>query len=211
MDIQTTVNHILGDYIRYFNFYGADMTGDELVNVLDLTAQVNAIQSGRSSSRTTQETSITKNKEAKELVTENLASLSIENGELILDPNGHSITSFEILLDGATEETIEELTSDLGFSTSLKENENQLNIVAFSFGEALDGKVALANIGDSNIAIASALLSNKEAKEVPYEIIGEILSVTTPDIVEDELVRKARNYPNPVSYTHLTLPTIYSV
>ncbi len=193
LDIQTTINHILRNPTRFFNFYAADMNEDTAVNILDVTAQVNAIQSGginRQPQRLL----------AKRSTRETAAQLRLVDQTLLLDTNGHEVTSFEIILEGVTTASLTELVSDIGFSTYVKEYNNQLSLVAFSLGEGLSGSIPIATFDstDEIPSIKDALLSNKQAEAVPYEIINAVLGV--PDHEAEELGLHTV-YPNPFRET----------
>ena len=70
----------------------------------------------------------------------------------------------------------------------------------------LDGKKILVTgvLTDSSIAFHIARLAQEQGAQVVLSSYGRVLSLTTR-------IAGRLPQPAPVSYTHLTLPTIYSV
>ncbi|KAA5823694.1 T9SS type A sorting domain-containing protein [Algibacter amylolyticus] len=188
LDIQTSINHIINNYVPYFNFNAADVNSSNSINILDVIGQVNIIQN--------QEKEVTtKSALAKEKThSATTSKISIENGFLYLDTNGHDVTSFEILINDTTKETIEELISPLGFSVNMANKNNSVNLIAYSFSSSLNGKIALAKLANTSASVQSVLLAGIDANEIPSEILENALSTNEFDIGKTS---HTYNFPNP--------------
>ncbi|MEP5338341.1 MAG: T9SS type A sorting domain-containing protein, partial [Algibacter sp.] len=188
LDLQTSINYYLGDNIDYFNYNATDINSDNSINILDLVKQVDIIQSQESVSTGKFSASI-KSK------TNNInAKISIENGKLLLDTKGNTVTSFEILIDNTSQELVEELVSNTGFTVSLKNRNNQVSFLAYSFDSSLNGVIELAKFNSNKPYIKAVILSDINAQEIPSEIVQAILAIDDLDIKE---VSIAFNIPNP--------------
>ena len=190
LDIQTSINYILGNYINYFNYSAADVDGNTSINVLDIIGQVNIIQNQEIQSRTTNNGNLLSSR----MNNEDSAKIGIENGVLILDTNGNEVASFQILVKDTSIETFEELISQMDFTVSAVNKDNYLSIIAYSFNSTLNGKVSLANISNNNPSIQSVILSDVNAVEINSEIMETTLDIYDLEVEESLNVY---NFPNP--------------
>ncbi|MFD0982937.1 T9SS type A sorting domain-containing protein, partial [Flavobacterium myungsuense] len=186
LDIQTGINYILDNYSNYFNYSATDVNNDNQISILDIIGQVKIIQN-QGSRPSSNRNSAPKDVELKPV-------LSIENGMLLIDTKGNDVASFEILINKTTKDAIQELISAQGFSVNLNEKDNQVNIIAYSFNTTLKGKIIVAKINEIAPQIESAILSDRNAVEIPNEIIGTTLETHSIEIVEPS---KIYNVPNP--------------
>ncbi|MGJ5641377.1 hypothetical protein I3217_04530, partial [Formosa sp. S-31] len=190
LDIQTSINYMLNNYVNYFNFNAADIDNNNNINVLDISKQVNIIQNQEPSSKTTDKSNLLgSNKNG-----EDTAKISLENGLLTLETNGKKVTSFEIFIKNITKENIDEFISSKGFTVSIVHKDNYVNIIGYSFNNVLEGKIELARISSKGAVIQSILLSNISANEIPSQIMESTLGIND---LESEKFSYTYNFPNP--------------
>ncbi len=187
LDIQTSINYIMSNYVPYFNFNAADIDNNDNINILDVIGQVNIIQNQEPEDSP-------KNALTKTNTGVPISKISVENGVLYLNTNGNSVTSLEILINDITKETIEELISPLGFSVNMATKSNGVSLIAYSFNDALNGKVALANLNTTNTSVQSVILSDVNANQIPAEIIENTLTDKGFEITKSINIY---NFPNP--------------
>jgi Leucine-rich repeat (LRR) protein len=190
LDIQTNLNYIVGDYVRYYNFSASDLNNDDKVNVLDIVSQVKIIQDANLGKRM--------KSNARFVSDETKATIQIVNNELILNTKNHQVTAVQLSLDAIEKSNIQESLTNLGFSVFINTKNNQSTLIAYTLNEPINGEIKLATLLNSeNVKISSALLSNKLAEEVPVEIIYD-------NLVTDSFVYNQTNnltiYPNPFDY-----------
>jgi Leucine-rich repeat (LRR) protein len=189
LDIQTSINHILSNYIPYFNFAAADVNTDTKISILDVIGQVKIVQDqpvNRLANRKAPMARIDGTK----------STLSIENGQLLLDTNGYEVASLEIRMSNVSKEAINELLTNQGFAVNIASANNQTSMIAYSFDKILSGKIVLAQVNESSARLLSALLSSVNATEIPSEIIETTLGINDFGSLN---ITKIGNYPNPFS------------
>ncbi len=159
-DVQQTLNCILLEKPRPFNFVAADINADSKVNVQDIVLTVNLIQSMplqsplmilRSSS-------------------ENVADLKVENGIVYLE-SPVEISGLDIRMAGTSSSGIQSLIADENIQFIVGESENQTSVIVFSVSGSVipAGKTALFTIAPGQV-IENALLINKSAQPVEHRI-----------------------------------------
>ncbi|MDN3667365.1 leucine-rich repeat domain-containing protein [Algibacter miyuki] len=187
LDIQTSINYILNNYVYYFNYNAADIDGDDNISILDVIKQVNIIQS--------QEV-VPENRSAVIGKTSNgpVSKLRIENGLLWLDTNGNDVASLEILIKGTTKEALTERLSSLGFTVNLVNKGEYVSMIAYGFNAILNGEIELAKIDAENISIKSVILSDVNADEISSEIMESTLSTDVSEMLNTSNIY---NFPNP--------------
>ncbi|MDO5614999.1 MAG: T9SS type A sorting domain-containing protein [Cruoricaptor ignavus] len=191
-DIQTTLNYILQNRVSFFNRSAADLNSDNKINVLDIVKLVNQIQTLGS----TPTTGKYANHSAKTASETQKVELSIENGKLIMDTKSYTVASFEIILKNTDAANIKELISNLGYTVSVKNQVGQVSILAYSMTSELNGRIELAETTSPDVTISSAMLSDIQANEIPYEIITDE-SLSTGNLVVSQSIGSVINYPNP--------------
>ena len=190
LDIQSSLNYMLGQKPNFFNFGAANINKDQNLNVLDIIALINKIQSG-----TLEKPANTKRPT---LESSSDVVLSIEDDVLYIDNQSASASSFDIRLKDVSKSEIKELLSDIGFTASVGERNGEVSIVGFSMNNSLSGKQAIAKVS-SKTNIVSALLSNQQAQELSYTITQKNLGVDDNDPAAK--ITSLLNYPNPFTDT----------
>jgi len=187
LDIQSSLNYILNQKPKYFNYGAADINKDKNLNLLDIILLINKIQEG----------SLEKTASTKRLMASNdeKALLSIEDGVLYIDNPSESTAAFDIRLKGENKEQVKELLSSKGYTMSVAEKGEEISLIGFSMSETLSGKQAIAKVSPET-TIVSAMISNDTAIEVPYKIVSKTLAVDDVDIISKETTGVI-NYPNP--------------
>lgn len=185
LDIQQTLNYMLLETPKPFNFKAADVNADNKVNIQDIIVTVNLIQSSELESQATLRSSSAAT-----------AELMIENGIVYLY-SSEDISAFDIRIsEGGLISDVKSLIKDENIQPSIKETGKGISILAFSIsGDAIRAgeKTALFTI-DSGQTIKDALLVNKLAKVVDTSITNAPpTGIKKPEPEKIELL----NRPNP--------------
>ena len=189
LDIQSSLNYMLGQKPNFFNFGAANINKDQNLNVLDIIALINKIQSG-----TLDRPANTKRPAS--LLAEEVV-LSIEDNILYIDNQAATASTFDIRLKGVHKNEIQELLSTKGFNVSVGAYEGEISIIGFSMDQSLTGKQAIARVSAAT-DIVSAMISDQQAQELSYKIAGKTLGVDNPDSGKTKAVL---NFPNPFTDT----------
>jgi len=168
LDVQQTLNYVLRNVPKPFNYGAANLNTDAMVNVLDLILMVDLIQTSPL------EMSSPMLRSANES-----AELQVENGVVYLS-SPVEIAAFDIRISGASIEGIKNLLeiSDIQFSVKKINDTDQVSILAFSLtGKVIPaGKIPLFTI-DSGQKIEDAVLADKSAKSIAVQVSNAPTSV----------------------------------
>nr|WP_281233153.1 leucine-rich repeat domain-containing protein [Flavobacterium gelatinilyticum] len=189
LDIQSSLNYMLGQKPNFFNFGAANINQDQNLNVLDIIALINKIQAGNIERPASTKRQAAGNEDV---------VLSIEDGILYIDNQSEETAAFDIRLKDGNKNEIREMLSDKRFSVSVGEHEGEISIAGFSMDKTLSGKQAIAKLPAAT-TIISALISDPNAQEMSFRITQKSLGMD--DIEAEAKVKALFNFPNPFTDT----------
>jgi len=182
LDVQHSLNNLLGDNPQPFNFSAADTYKDALITVQDIVKTVNIILASAPDTTTT-------NVQKTKLALSSRNRLYIEKNKLILNTE-ESVSAIDISLQGISEKELRLMLNNSKFQLIARNipsfGGNRFIIFSPTGSEIEAGKTIIAELYKENVSIASANLSNKSAKVVSVLLnndeITELESVSSLDV-----------------------------
>jgi hypothetical protein len=170
LDVQHSLNYLLGDNPQPFNFSAANTYKDTLITVQDIVRTVNIILSSVTDSTTA--TTIQKSKVANASPNH----LYIANNNLVLDAV-EPVSAMDVTLNDISDKQIRLMLGNSSFqliTRTLPEGGTRFIVFSPTGNEIKAGKTIIAELYNENVGISSAKLSDKSAKLVSVSLSNNV-------------------------------------
>ena len=168
LDLQTTLNYMFEEYTnKPYNFTASNLWKDEAINVQDAVCLVNMlldvnaapIHQLNAAKRVAAQTS------------ETSAFVTVENGYLTIC-SAVPVSAFDIVVSTNQQAVVVSALNGMGFTCTSKHSGNNLHLVGYSLNgsEISAGETAICEL--SNGIVSSAMLADREAKEISVSLNG---------------------------------------
>jgi len=170
LDVQQSLNYLLGENPQPFNFSAADTYKDTLITVQDIVKTVNIILS--SSADTTSTNNLQKSKST--ILSPN--RLYIENNHLVLDA-AESVSAMDVTLTGISDKQLRLMLNNSSFQLiACNQSGGGTRLIVFSLtgNEIKAGKTIIAELYNENVGISRAKLSDRSAQAVSVSLTNNV-------------------------------------
>jgi len=167
LDVQHTLNNILGEPATPFNFAAADTYCDTLITVQDIVKTVDILLNNVP--KTGPIETIIRKVKSNEFPA---ASIYVADNKLILE-NTVPVAAVDITLRGLTENQLQYQLANFGYSViTRRQQDGSIRFIAFSVtgSEIPVGKNSIALLNSETAQLKQVVLSNKQAKMIAVEI-----------------------------------------
>jgi hypothetical protein len=167
LDVQHTLNNILGEPATPFNFAAADTYCDTLITVQDIVKTVDILLNEVAPIGPPE--NIIRRMKATEFPA---ASIYVADNKLMLE-NTVPVAAIDITLRGLTESQLQHQLADFGYSViTRRQQDGSIRFIAFSVtgSEIPVGKNSIALLNSETAQLKQVVLSNKQAKMIAVEI-----------------------------------------
>lgn len=168
LDLQTTLNYMFEEYTnKPYNFTASNLWKDEVINVQDAVTLVNMLLDADAAPVRQQNAA----RRVAEQASEVSASVTVENGYLTIY-SAIPVSAFDIIVSTSQQAEVVSALNDLGFTCTYKQSGNNLHLVGYSLNgsEISAGETAICEL--SNGIVSSAMLADREAKEISISLNG---------------------------------------
>ena len=170
LDVQHTLNFMLGEPATPFNFSAADTYCDTLITVQDIVSTINILLNEVAPVGPPE--NILRKIKASDF---SPATVYIADNKLILKTTV-PVAAFDVTLSGLTETQLQHQLADYGFSViTRKQKDGSIRFVAFSASgsEIPVGNTCIADVNSENVQVKQVVLSNKQAQAIAIEVSEE--------------------------------------
>ncbi len=158
LDVQHSLNYLLGDNPQPFNFAAADTYKDTLITVQDIVKTVNIVLSSTDSTST--------NLQKSKMAVQSPNQIYIENNKLVLDIT-QPVSAMDILLEGISDKQIRLMLSSSKFqliARNLPDGGTRFIVFSPTGNEIPTGKTIIAELYSESPTVTSVKLSDKSAQ-----------------------------------------------